>query len=147
MSEASHTAPNTEPKIINSIKEIKGIGASLGSTVSPDISKPVTSGSQGRYYVIHAVDETSGKLDADILFLGNNTAVDHIDNLRRIISGYLSEAYGYSEKDADTLAVFITVYNAVYRGKLDVFKTKYKDIVLKNLSEENCGLSVNYKDW
>ena len=35
---------------------------------------------------------------------------------------------------ADTLAVFITVYNAVYRGKYDVFQSKYKDVVIKNLS-------------
>ena len=33
----------------------------------------------------------------------------------------------YSEKDADTLAVFITVYNAVYRSKLDTLKSKYKN--------------------
>jgi len=140
----NYTGPH---KFINSIKEIKGIGSVLGKTVSSDITKSAVSGAKNRYYVIHAVDETSGKLDADILFLGENASVDHIDNLRRIISGYLTEAYGYSEKDADTLAVFITVYNAVYRGNLDVFSSKYKDVVLRNLSKDNCGLSVNYKDW
>jgi len=140
----NYTGPH---KFINSIKEIKGIGSVLGKTVSSDITKSAVSGAKNRYYVIHAVDETSGKLDADILFLGENASVDHIDNLRRIISGYLTEAYGYSEKDADTLAVFITVYNAVYRGNFDVFSSKYKDVVLRNLSKDNCGLSVNYKDW
>ena len=49
--------------------------------------------------------------------------------------------------DADTLAVFITVYNAVYRNDLDTYKSKYKEVVTKNLTKENCGISVNYKDW
>ena len=46
-----------------------------------------------------------------------------------------------------TLATFITVYNAVYRGKLDVFQSKYKDIVTKYLHADKVGLSVNWEDW
>ena len=79
-----------------------------------------------------------GNKEADILFIGKDATVDHIKNLRRIISAYLSSAYGYSEKDADTLAVFITVYNAVYRGQYDVYNSKYKAVVVKNLSQDNC---------
>ena len=91
--------------------------------------------------------ENKLQLDADILYIGSNATVDHITNLRRIISAYLVSAYGYSEKDADTISVFITVYNAVYRGKLDTFKSKYKNVVIQNLTADNCGLSVTYKDW
>lgn len=134
-------------KKIDSLSAIKGIGTSMGNVVSKSVGNAVTAGSTSKYYVIHAVDETeSGKLDADILFIGKDATVDHIVNLRRIISAYLSSAYGYSEKDSDTLAVFITVYNAVYRGKIDVYQSKYKSVVNKNLSS-NCGLSVNYEDW
>lgn len=140
----NYTGPH---KIINSIDEIKGIGSSLGNVVSKSVEKNTQTGNKNKYYVIHAVDETEGNLDADILFIGENATVDHIKNLRRIIAAYLSSAYGYSEKDADTLSVFITVYNAVYRSNLKAFQNKYKEIVINNLSSENCGLSVNYKDW
>ena len=81
------------------------------------------------------------------MILGKNANVDHIRNLRSIISSYLVSAYNYSKDDADTLAVFITVYNAVYRNDLDTYKSKYKEVVTKNLTKESCGISVNYKDW
>ncbi len=139
----NYTGPH---KVIDSLEAIKRIGSDMGKTIVPE--KPSQVGNKNKYYVIHAVDETEkGKLDADILFIGPDATVDHIKNLRRIISAYLSSAYGYSEKDADTLAVFITVYNAVYRGKYDVYNSKYKTVVTKNLSQDNCGLATNYKEW
>ena len=139
----NYTGPH---KVIDSLEAIKRIGSDMGKTIVPE--KPSQVGNKNKYYVIHAVDETEkGKLDADILFIGPDATVDHIKNLRRIISAYLSSAYGYSEKDADTLAVFITVYNAVYRGKYDVYDSKYKTVVTKNLSQDNCGLATNYKEW
>lgn len=141
----NYTGPH---KVIDSADAIRGIGKDLGSVISKSPSVSSQAGSSAKYYVIHAVDANQkDKLDADILFIGKDATVDHIKNLRRIISAYLSEAYGYSNSDADTLAVFITVYNAVYRGKLSDFEAKYKSVVVKNLTSENCGLSVNYQDW
>ena len=132
---------------IDSLASIKGIGSDLGSSISKNLTERTTAGTP-RYSVIHAVDPAEkSKLDADIFIIGKDASVDHIDNLRRIIASYLSSAYGYSEKDAETISVFITVYNAVYREKLLDFQNKYKKIVTDNLSEEKCGLSVNYKDW
>ena len=139
----NYTGPH---KVIDSLEAIKRIGSDMGKTIVPE--KPSQVGNKNKYFVIHAVDANEkGKLDADILFIGPDATVDHIKNLRRIISAYLSSAYGYSEKDADTLAVFVTVYNAVYRGKYDVYDSKYKAVVMQNLSKDNCGLSTNYKDW
>ena len=139
---------NGPHKVIDSIAAIKGIGSNLGTVISKDPEGSASTGNLNKYYVVHAVDpDETGKLDADILFIGADATVDHITNLRRIISAYLTSAYGYSDADADTLSVFITVYNAVYRGKLETFQNKYKTVVVKNLSAANCGLSVNYKDW
>ena len=137
----NYTGPH---KVIDSVAAIRSIGSGLGKQIATDPAKSASTSKNAKYWVIHAVDEKeSGKLDADILFVGSEATVDHINNLRRIISAYLVSAYGYSEKDADTLSVFITVYNAVYRGKLDTFKSKYKNVVIENLSSVNCGLSVN----
>lgn len=139
----NYTGPH---KVIDSAQAIKEIGSDLGKDISLSVSS--TNGSNEKYYVVHSVtSESKDQLDADIIYIGSTATVDHVDNLRRIISGYLQSAYDYSEKDANTLAVFITVYNAVYRGKLDTFKSKYTEDVVKNLSSENCGLSTNYKDW
>lgn len=135
--------------VINTIEQIKTIGSSLSPAVTKaDLGIPGTFGNTDLYYVIHAVDPSvKEKLDADILILGPKVSVDHITNLRRILSSYLTSAYGYSQRDADTLAVFITVYNAVYRSKMDVFNAKYKTVVTKNLEAAKAGLSVNYTDW
>lgn len=134
--------------VINTVAEIKAIGSSLGQTVSSSVDSSATVGQSNRYQVIHVVDPSeTGKLDADIFIIGANATVDHIDNVRRIVSGYLEAAYGYSTRDADTLATFVTVYNAVYRGNLTYFQSKYKDAVTKNLSSDFAGISTDYQQW
>lgn len=140
---------NGPHSVIDSLSSIKAIGAGLGKNVASDVNKSGTFGSKnGKYYVIHCVDSTKkDKLDADIFVIGQDATVDHIKNLRYIIAAYLSSAYGYSEKDASTVATFVTVYNAVYRGKLDIFQTKYKDVVTSNLTAAKCGLSIKWSEW
>ena len=141
----NYTGPHS---VINTKDEIAGIGSALGEKVAPNVANKYETGDNNKYFVIHAVDSTVNVgLDADILILGKNANVDHIKNLRSIISSYLVSAYNYSKDDADTLAVFITVYNAVYRNDLDTYKSKYKEVVTNNLTKESCGISVNYKDW
>ena len=141
----NYTGPH---QIINTAEQIRSIGSGLGASVSANPERASRAGQESRYYVIHAVDpSTTEKLDADILILGERAIVDHIDNLRRIIGAYLESAYGYSRQDAQTLAVFVTVYNAVYRGNLDVFKQKYKTVVTNNLTADKAGLALNYAEW
>ena len=134
--------------VVNTAGQIRGIGSEIGKDIAASLDRSGRFGNNARYSVIHAVDSSvKEKLDADILLIGSDSQLDHINNLRRIISGYLSAAYNYSESDADTIAVFITVYNAVYRSDFDSFSQKYKTAVTDHLTRENCGLSVNYKDW
>jgi hypothetical protein len=131
--------------IIETADAIRGIGSALGASISGGATR---AGDAVRYQVIHAVDPTAPTgFDADILILGPDSRVDHIKNLRRIIAGYLEAAYAYSTQDADTLAVFITIYNAVYRGKLDYFQGKYKQVVLRELSAANAGLAIRWDEW
>jgi len=105
-------------------------------------------GALNRYFVIHCVSgPENGKLDADIFGLGVDAGVDHIRNLRVIIQGYLQAAYDYSERDAALLAEYITIYNAVYRGNWDYFQSRYKNLVMQNLTRERAGLSIRYDEW
>ncbi|MEE1182224.1 MAG: P83/100 family protein, partial [Treponema sp.] len=134
--------------VIETIEAIKAIGSGLGNRLRQQgLDQSATIGANEKYTVIHAVDETTGKLDADIFIINSNATVDHIRNLRRIIGAYLSAAYGYTENDAATVATFVTVYNAVYRNNMEAFNSKYKDIVTKNLTESKCGLSTKWTDW
>lgn len=141
----NYTGPHAK---IDSLESIKKLGSDLGAVVAENPSARTVAGETARYSVIHAVDPNEkDKLDADIILIGKNASVDHINNLRHIIASYLSAAYGYSQQDAQTVAVFVTVYNAVYRNDLTTFQNKYKKVVTDNLSADSCGLSVNYKDW
>lgn len=139
----SYTGPVT---VFNTMAQIRNIGTELGEQIA---NGALTAGEENRYYVIHATDNEvqASKLDADIFVLGKDVGVDHIRNLRAIISAYLVAAYDYSVEDADTLSVFITVYNAVYRTNIDSVKEKYKPVVLEHINNSIAGLSTEYTDW
>lgn len=141
----NYTGPQV---VINTAAEIRAIGSNIGRNISSDVNSSATAGEANRYQVIHVVDPSeSGKMDADIFIIGSGATVDHIDNVRRILSGYLEAAYSYSTRDANTIATFVTVYNAVYRGNLDYFKGKYKDAVIRNLTTARVGIDTNYQNW
>ncbi len=130
---------------IDTAEEIKAIGYLLAGSVKQD-------GRTGRfltkYTILRALDPAeSGKFDADILSIEAEARVDHIDNVRRILAGYLEGAFAYSAADARLLARFATVYNAVYRGNLPYFESKYKAVVMSHLTARNAGISTRYYEW
>lgn len=129
-----------------SLFEIKNIGIKLADGVKDDNT---IFNYHMKYSIVHAIDKDSSSdlFDAAIFYIDKDAKVDHIRNVRAIISAYLERKFGYSPKDANTLANFITIYNAVNRANLDYFKERYKPIVLNNLTLESCGLSPNYFDW
>ncbi len=125
--------------------DIRGIGRNMasqverGSTIARFLLK---------YTAIHAVDSAEpDKLSADIISIDKEATVDHIDNVRRIVSAYLGRLYAYPRKDADLLALFVSYYNAVYRGNISYFGGKYKTVVMKNLAAERVGISTKYYEW
>ena len=135
-----------EPRI-DSRADIEGVGGALGRAL-PAGGAALRVGDPARYQVIRVVDSSVKEgLDADILILGSGAQVDSIRNLRWIISGYLAAAWGYVAKDAYTLATFITIYDAVHRGDMKYFASKYKAAVLKELAPETAGLALSYSEW
>lgn len=141
----NYTGPHT---VVNTASEIADIGNGLGRSVSADVNSAGAAGNSARYQIIHAIDPSEkGKLDADIFIIGASSSIDHIRNVRRIIAAYLSTAYGYSSQDANTVATFVTVYNAVYRGNLGYFQSKYKKAVTDNLTQDKAGIALSWRDW
>ncbi|TFG64694.1 MAG: hypothetical protein E4H36_02270 [Spirochaetales bacterium] len=138
----NYTGPHT---VINTLKEIQDIGKSMAAQAKAG-SNPARYGS--KYTVIHVVSAAeSGKFDADIFILEPDAGVDHIRNLRMILSGYLEDFYAYSFEDAFLLAQFITIYNAVNLSNMAYFAEKYKAAVVGYLVPEKAGLSTYYADW
>jgi hypothetical protein len=130
---------------IDTAEEIKAIGFLLAGSLKQD-------GRTGRflskYTILRALDpREQGKFDADILSIEAEARVDHIDNVRRILGGYLEGAFAYSAADARLLARFATVYNAVYRANLRYFEAKYKAVVMSHLTARNAGISTRYYEW
>ncbi|MCK5674257.1 MAG: hypothetical protein KAH95_12830 [Spirochaetales bacterium] len=125
--------------------EIRGIGIYLGKT--SDAGGSIRS-YNGRYSIVHLVDTNGqGLLNGDILIIEKDAVVDHIDNVRRILSGYLEQAYSYPREDADIIAEFATYYNAVYRGDFQYFLSSYNNIVTDSLNPDSAGISTRYLEW
>ncbi len=138
----NYAGPHT---IVETINQIRNIGYVMGTAVK---AGALETGDRGRYFIIHSVSEDDGaKLDADIMGFGVDVSVDHINNVRLIIQGYLEGAYDYSAADAALLARFVTIYNAVYRSNMGYFSETYKNPVIENLTADKAGISVRYDEW
>jgi len=133
-------------EFINTLDQIRGIGRTLGEGINPRESGEASLG--GKYRILHIVSpELETGLDADIFIIEDGAAVDHINNLRTMIAGYLETTYGFSSRDAYLVAEFVTYYNAVYRGDLEMAKERYKKPVFDALSAEKMGLDTHYSNW
>ena len=125
--------------------QIRGIGRAVAAELS---GSGRSAAYFDKYRVIHVIDAEGGvKLNADIFIIEKNASVDHIDNVRRILSGYLEGYYGYSRDDAGVIAEFVTYYNAFYRKNMEYFSKVYADQVINKLTPEKSGIATRYSEW
>ncbi len=129
---------------IDSAMAIRGIGVVLAQGVLDTGTGRYGDKYTARRYVGL---ETDSRLAADIIEILPDGQVDHITNLRRILAGYLERAWQYGENDADLIARFVTVYNAVYRGSLDIFSERYRPEPVAAMDARRVGLAVSFRDW
>ena len=128
--------------VINTRDEIRGIGEFLAAGTGTEVSWG------NKYKIIRSYQaEIPEGFDADILMILSEAGVDHIDNLRRILSAYIASTFGYSKGDSDVLAEFVSYYNAVYYKNISYFREHYKAGVLSHLSSDTAGLSTHYSEW
>jgi hypothetical protein len=125
--------------------DIRGIGRTLASQIQRGAA---VASWQVKYSAIHAVDTAEpDKLSADIISIDRDAKIDHIDNVRRVASAYMTGLYSYPRRDSDLLALFVSYYNAIYRGNLPYFTGKFKTVVLSHLTADKVGISTNYFEW
>ncbi|HOF00823.1 MAG TPA: P83/100 family protein [Spirochaetota bacterium] len=129
---------------VDTVSDIRAIGFRLS-----DMQKNANSTYKfgDKYSIVHAIDQSTDKYDSIIFSIDKDSRVDHIDNVRLIVSSYLEKKLGYKRADAATLAKFATFYNAVYRGKVDYFSTKYNAPTLSYIDTTNAGISTKYSEW
>lgn len=129
---------------IDSREEIREIGRTMGRGV-----RDAGAGSfDARYRARRIIGEPNAPgLAADIIELDEAARVDHIRNLRRIVAGYLESAWDYEAADADLLARFITIYNAVNRGSVTLVEERYRPAVVAALDPPRIGLATSYREW
>ena len=131
---------------INTIDQIRGIGRLLGSGITLQATDKKSLG--GKYEIVHIVaPHIEQGFDSDIFIIGDDAAVDHINNLRTIIAGYLETVYGFSGRDAYLISEFVTYYNAVYRKDMEMVQERYKEPVISFLNPDNLGLDTHYSNW
>lgn len=129
---------------IDSRDAIREIGRVMGRGITASDEADY----DARYLVTRIIgDVEDRRLAADLIELTETSRVDHIENLRRIISGYLETAWEYDRDDADLLARFITIYNAVNRGAMDLFSQRYREAVVSELDSDRAGLATSYRRW
>ncbi len=143
--EVVFTSYEGQHEFINTAAQIRAIGMALAASLADQTASAEL---RGRYSVTHAVGtEESEGLYADIVSFDNGARVDHIANVRRIVAGFLESAYDFSRADADMIAVFVTFYNAIYRGDMDYLSYNYKPIVLQHIDSQNAGLATHFGEW
>jgi len=133
-----------EGKKADSKREVEEIGKQLAR--GDDTGRPVRF--HMKYAIIRAISkEQPDKFSADIFSIDKDAKVGHIDIVRRITTAYLMNRYGYSREDAHAISLFLSYYNAVHRGDIAYFGTKYKPVVMTHLGARNAGISTKYWEW
>lgn len=133
-----------EHEFFNTAEEIRNIGRTLSRTFREDGESVFA----GKYALLRISPPGNGRaFGADILSFKLEARVDHIDNIRRILDGYLTESFGYAPSVARSLSEAITRYNTLLRGRIDYFSERYTPEVVEMLEEETLGLSRYYAEW
>ena len=99
-----------------------------------------------KYSLTRVLSTNSTKYSADIFGVEAGAKVNHIKNLRRIMSGYISSSFKINVKLSMTIATFVTYYNAWLRNHTDGLSS-YADEVVKAVDPAKAGIGLNYREW
>ena len=131
--------------ITQSAEQIVGIGKVLWRPLR-------TGGTRGSYFgkyeVIRVFDPSQTRLlGADIIVFDAAAGVNTLENVQRIVAGYLNAAFGLNPTDAARLSALVGKYNAAHRGDIAYLSQKYAPGVMSHLTAENAGIALSYAEW
>ena len=131
--------------ITQSAEQIVGIGKVLWRPLR-------TGGTRGSYFgkyeVIRVFDPSQTRLlGADIIVFDAAAGVNTLENVQRIVAGYLNAAFGLNPTDAARLSALVGKYNAAHRGDIAYLSQKYAPGVMSHLTAENPGIALSYAEW
>ncbi len=132
-------------QVTDTAAQIRNLGKAL-ATMSTQPNRLYTI--SNKYSVVEVTNDQNDNLySAAVISIDRSARVDHIRNVRQIVAGYLENKFNYSAQEADTLAFFLSFYNAYYRSNVEYLRTVYKPELFQFVNEQNAGLSTNYRDW
>lgn len=128
--------------------KIKQENRRIGYKLYELISAPNSMGSEEvSGFRIQRFQNIENKFGADVLSVHKSVKYGHIHSLERVLSAYLEKAFLYSEYEAEVLSRYILYYNAIHRKDIEYIQKKYSKDVIRNIEEENIGISKTYKNW
>ncbi len=132
-------------QVTDTAAQIRNLGKAL-ATMSAQPNRLYTI--SNKYSVVEVTNDQNDNLySAAVISIDRSARVDHIRNVRQIVAGYLENKFNYTKQEADTLAFFLSFYNAYYRSNVEYLRTVYKPELFQYVNEANAGLSTNYRDW
>jgi hypothetical protein len=140
-------------RFINSGKQIRDMGRRLGEEMryqeqTMKASSPYASGSPSfKYKVVRVYPGT--KAGADVLYVAKNAGVSTIQNMRRVVSGYIEKAYGIPMDKADIIAKKVCYWNTNHYNDTAYFRVHFQVRVREVFSNRTSviGLARSYKNW
>jgi len=134
----NYTGEVTNP---DRVEDIIGIGKQLAALSNG------YSAIGNKYYLKRILDRTNRNLfSADIFGIDKLSRVDHIKNVRRILSGYIQVAFKKQPKESFLIASFVTYYNSAVRNDPSILQ-KYSVLVRNSIDPAKAGIGLNYKNW
>ena len=140
-------------KNYSSGKQIRDMGRRLGAEIKyqADVNKtdfPYSSGSPDFKYRAARIFP-GNKEGADVIYINKNARVNTIQNMRRVVSGYIEAAYGVTMEQADEIAEKVCYWNTNHYNERSYFTDNFQHRVVEVFSNKTkiVGLARSYKNW
>jgi hypothetical protein len=134
-------------------RQIRDMGRRLGAEIKYQeqvnhAESPYAGGSPDfKYKAVRIYPGT--KTGADVIYVEKHARVNTIQNMRRIVSGYIERAYGIPMDKADEIAKNICYWNTNHYNDKAYYKTNFQVRVREVFANKTqvIGLARSYKNW
>lgn len=134
-------------------KQIRDMGRRLGAEIkyqeqTNHAASPFAGGSPDfKYKAVRIYPGT--KAGADVIYVNKNARLSSIQNMRRIVSGYIERAYGIPMEQADVIAKKVCYWNTNHYNDKVYFRNNFQVRVREVFSNRTSiiGLARSYKNW